>query len=158
MNANLFRLRTLQAVVAAMLAVAASAAAADDKPRQQPANPAWQEECGSCHVAYPARLLPAESWRRLMGSLEEHFGTDASLEPDKQAEITAFLVANARSRRSDGEEAPLRITEMKWFRSEHRRFTAAKWQSPEIGSAANCGACHRGADAGRFGEKDIRVP
>ena len=43
-------------------------------------NPKWKSECASCHVAYPARLLPAESWRALMGGLDKHFGTFYSSE------------------------------------------------------------------------------
>ncbi|MGZ8268326.1 MAG: diheme cytochrome c, partial [Burkholderiales bacterium] len=38
----------------------------------------WKAECSSCHVAYPPKLLSAQTWRRLMGGLDKHFGTDAS--------------------------------------------------------------------------------
>ena len=43
-------------------------------------NAKWKAECGSCHVAYPAQLLPATSWQRLMKGLDKHFGTDASVD------------------------------------------------------------------------------
>ena len=46
----------------------------------KPENPAWRNECGTCHVAYPPGLLTAPDWRKLMGGLERHFGTDASLD------------------------------------------------------------------------------
>jgi hypothetical protein len=29
----------------------------------------WHSECGSCHVAYPPRLLEAASWRTIMQGL-----------------------------------------------------------------------------------------
>ncbi len=45
-----------------------------------PLLPAYKQECGSCHLAYPPGLLPASSWQRLMGDLPHHFGTDASLD------------------------------------------------------------------------------
>ena len=32
--------------------------------------PLYKEECGSCHIAYPAVLLPPGSWQKLMVGLE----------------------------------------------------------------------------------------
>src|SRR5512145_3377199 len=48
--------------------------------RAQPSDPEWLEECGACHIAYPPRFLPAESWREIMIGLDDHFGSDASLD------------------------------------------------------------------------------
>ena len=42
--------------------------------------PAYQQECESCHLAYPTRMLPASSWHRIMGGLDQHYGSDASLD------------------------------------------------------------------------------
>ncbi|MCL4778648.1 MAG: cytochrome C [Gammaproteobacteria bacterium] len=136
------------------------AARADGAKKPAPTNPVWQEECGGCHVAYPPRFLPAESWKSMMGSLDRHFGTDASLDARAAATIEAFLVQNAK-RSKTGQKADgsiLRITETKWFRSEHDEISAAKWKSPAVGSAANCAACHPNAEKGSFRERDIKVP
>ena len=38
------------------------------------ADPVVKEECGGCHLAFPPSMLPASSWRRMMGELENHFG------------------------------------------------------------------------------------
>lgn len=142
--------------------VAPSPAAAEGQSKSRPSNPDWQQECGSCHVAYPPRLLSADSWRRIMASLGRHFGVDASLEPAQSAAIESFLVANARRPRPESDppaaEAPLRITETRWFVSEHRRIAEAKWRSDAVGSASNCAACHLKAEQGSFSERDIRVP
>lgn len=137
-----------------------SVACADGAKKPAPTNPVWQEECGSCHIAYPPRFLPAESWQQLMGSLEDHFGTDASIDAGTAATIEAFLTRNAKRSKTDtrATDAPLRITEGRWFRREHDEIAAAKWKSAAIGSAANCGACHREADKGSFRERDIRIP
>ena len=65
-------------LAAAMLSGAAAPAWSDSgrsMPRAVP--PAYTQECGSCHLAYPPGLLPALSWQRLMGGLDRHFGTDA---------------------------------------------------------------------------------
>jgi hypothetical protein len=120
-------------------------------------NAKWQAECGSCHVAFPARMLPAESWRAMMSGLDKHFGTDASLEPQVAEEITAFLVQHASKRKSDPAAKPLlRISEMRWFVREHRRVSEGTWKL--VKSPANCAACHTKAESGRFGEHDIRMP
>ena len=121
-------------------------------------NPAWQSECGSCHVAYPPRLLPAASWRALMDDLGRHFGTDASIDPATATAIRAFLEANAGRARGAGDEATLRITQTGWFVREHRKVAARTWHSASVRSAANCAACHTGAEAGRFSEHDVRLP
>ena len=44
-------------------------------------SPIYQEECASCHMAYPPGLLPARSWEKIMAGLESHFGDNAELEP-----------------------------------------------------------------------------
>lgn len=161
---NALREAVRLAVTAALvvgLAGAMASATADAPRKPAPDDPAWREECGSCHVAYPPRMLPAESWRKVMAGLDQHFGVDASLDPATAASIEAFLARNARQAGktvAGADAAPLRITEMSWFRREHRQITKAKWNDPAVGSSANCGACHRQAEQGRFGERDIKVP
>ncbi len=54
-----------------------------------------QKECGACHMAFQPGFLPARSWTRMMGSLSDHFGEDASLPDDKTEIISAYLTANA---------------------------------------------------------------
>jgi hypothetical protein len=162
MNAprDLGRLAATAAIGLWLAGVMASAAA--DGPRKPvPDDPTWREECGSCHVAYPPRMLPTESWRRVMAGLDQHFGVDASLDPAVAASIADFLNRNARQAGKAGAgsvPAPLRITEMSWFRREHREIAGAKWSDPAVRSAANCAACHRHAEQGKFGERDIVVP
>ena len=41
----------------------------------------YADECGSCHVAFPARALPSAQWHRVLSDLEHHYGVDASLDP-----------------------------------------------------------------------------
>ncbi len=115
----------------------------------------WQTECGSCHVAYPPQLLPAASWDRIFATLNDHFGSDASLDPAAAAGLLSYAQANAGRATAP---APLRITETRWFRHEHDEVSAATWQREAIGSPANCVACHRAADSGDFSERGIRIP
>ena len=121
-----------------VLALAALPAVADDV--RVPPNPVYTNECGSCHVAYPPQLLPASSWKQLMGQLGRHFGSDASLDAALRTEIEAFLSDNAGRRGG----SDLRITETRWFRKEHRN------EIPAGKNPAECGACHAGAEKGIY--------
>jgi len=121
-------------------------------------NPEWKAECGSCHVAYPAQLLPAPAWRGIMSGLDKHFGADASLDAASAAGIGAFLEKNAGSGRRVRGARTLRVTETPWFIREHDEVPAAVWTNPAVKSPANCAACHIAAESGDFRERNIRVP
>jgi hypothetical protein len=132
-------------------------------------NALWKAECGSCHLAFQPGLLPERSWTKMMAGLDDHFGENASLEPDERDAIAKFLSDNAADRsaarrsqkiaRSIPErETPLRLTETTWFARKHDDIGAKVWKRQAVGSPANCAACHRGAEAGNFSEDDVRVP
>lgn len=145
------------------LALAAGSALADHDGERGRAvsHTLWQQECGSCHVPYPPRLLPAASWNAVMDGLAQHFGTDASLAPDEAASIRQFLVTNAGRRGAIGADGKplLRITATPWFRHAHsEELPASVWKRKEIGAPSNCGACHAGAAQGDFSEHQIRIP
>jgi nitrate/TMAO reductase-like tetraheme cytochrome c subunit len=127
----------------------------------QPAkiNAKWQAECASCHIAYAPGLLPAESWRKMMSSLDRHFDSDASLTDPENKEISAFLVSNASNRWS-APTAPLRITESAWFKAKHdaREIAPDVWKRPAVKSPANCQACHVDAAKADFNEHRIKIP
>jgi hypothetical protein len=119
----------------------------------------WASECSDCHVAYPARYLPAESWRTIMAGLDKHFGSDASLDDATATEITAYLVKNASTKKHKrSEKSQLRITETRWFKSEHREVAARTWKNPKVKSPANCAACHTRAESGDFSERHVKIP
>lgn len=126
-------------------------------------NATWQAECSTCHVAYPPNLLSAASWKAVMAGLDQHFGTDASVDTAAKTEITAFLEQNASKRRRDAltdaaGKPQLRITETAWFIREHDEVSAQTWKRPQIKSAANCGACHSQAEKGDYSEHNIKIP
>ena len=122
-------------------------------------NKTWQTECASCHIAYPPQLLPAPAWRRMMSGLDKHFGTDASVDARAAAEISAFLESNAGAGRKRGvDSGTLRISETPWFQRKHDEVAASTWKNPKIKTAANCTACHAGAERGDFDEHAVRIP
>lgn len=154
----IFDLTVWLAGVAAIAALAVDAAAGEGSYRTSTSN-AWKSECGGCHVAYPPRLLSAPAWRTIMSGLDRHFGVDASVDAATAASIGAFLEADAaRSGGKRSEPSALRITETRWFRHEHADIAAATWTGAKVKTAANCGACHGGADRGDFSEHDVRLP
>ena len=151
---------TMRIATTLLVALAASAHA-DDGPQavRVPLLPKVQQECASCHLAYPPGLLPAASWARLMDNLPRHFGTDASLDAPATQAIATWLVANAGTYKKVNEAPPQdRITRSAWFVREHREIALATWQRASIKSPAQCAACHTQADAGSFREREIRIP
>jgi hypothetical protein len=150
------------ACAAAALAMAimlpVETASADSEARFRPVdNATIKAECGACHMAFPAGMLPAASWQKIMAGLPDHFGEDASLADPARRKITDWLVANAarpgsrltRDMPADG--TVLRITDTPWWVREHRgEVRPGAFEDPKVGSKANCAACHRDAARGNF--------
>jgi hypothetical protein len=145
-------------LILALLALAAPARA--DRLPLPPDTPAsYKAECGSCHLAYPPVLLGKRDWLRLLGGLDRHFGSDASLAPAAGKEIAAFLERHAGTgTQLDTADGPPRISRTARFLHKHDEVPARLWRDPRIKSAANCEACHRGAAEGRYSEHDIALP
>lgn len=126
-------------------------------PRDMPA--AYQAECAACHTAYAPGLLPARSWQRIMSGLDKHYGTDASLDDATVRQLSVWLQANAGTYKRVSEEPPQdRLTRSAWFARKHDDIPPSVWKHTAIKSAANCGACHTGADRGDFDDDNIRLP
>jgi len=144
-----------------------------DMPAEPPASPGtsladaeqYRSECGSCHVPYPAKFLPARSWQAIMTSLEDHYGEDASVDPALQGELLAYLSANSTSNHSRFtarlayDETPLRITELPYFTRKHREIPQRLVSgNPQVGSLSQCDSCHRDAAQGKFNEHTVDIP
>ncbi|PIT75616.1 diheme cytochrome c [Limnohabitans sp. G3-2] len=141
----------------ACFVVASACADGPTMPVQIP--PIYKQECAACHTPYPPGMLPAASWQRVMKGLAHHYGSDASLEPAQVQEIATWLKAHAGTYKRVREEPPEdRITRSAWFVRKHREVEAAVWKRSSIQSAAQCSACHTQADAGRFDERQLRIP
>ena len=98
-------------------------------------NEPYRSECGGCHFAYQPGLLPRHDWERIMDSLEEHYGDDASLDEMPATEIRGYLLENAADRASqsrsrafsagsDASDILPRITNTNYFRREHYEIPA----------------------------------
>jgi hypothetical protein len=129
----------------------------------------YQTECGGCHLAYPPGLLPTAAWGHVMGTLADHFGDDASLDPATAANLLAHLQAGAADSNPWGRpgaalptqvgEGPPRITQTRYFLRQHDEVPARLVRdNAQIRSFSNCQACHRGAEQGRFDEDEVAIP
>jgi hypothetical protein len=119
----------------------------------------YEAECASCHMAYPPGLLGHTNWQNIMSGLDQHFGTDASLDIKTQNEITQWLIKNAATRQKYSALAPEnRATQSAWFIREHREINAEVWTRDSVKSRSNCMACHIDAIKGTFNEDHVRIP
>ena len=118
----------------------------------------YQAECGSCHTAYPARFLKPAEWAVVLAALDDHYGSDATLEPAALDAVARQLGVSARSADPPTTTTLPRITRSHWFLDEHDEVAAATFESPAVRSAANCSACHTGADRGDFDDDSVRIP
>ncbi len=133
-------------------------------------NKTYINECGSCHFAYQPGLLPERSWQKLMGNLEDHFGTDASLDEEDSKKILDYLVENSaekftnykRSRKIaksiPSSQTPIKISDTPYFKKEHREIPKRLITQKEVKSISNCTACHTTAQKGIYGERGINIP
>ncbi len=132
-------------------------------------NKRYESECGACHFAYQPGLLPAQSWKKLMGSLADHFGENAELDSETQDQLTTYLVEGSAERsetrrsakilRSLGAESPLRITDVPYIRYKHNEIpTRLIRGNPDVRSLSHCAACHTRAVKGSYAEREIHIP
>lgn len=143
-----------------LLFVCALPAQADRLPLPSDTPASFREECGSCHLAFPPALLSAPDWRRLMLSLDRHFGSDATVDQKTGAEISTFLERHAGKMApvSQAKGALPRISQTARFIRKHKDIPARFWRDPRVKSVANCEACHANAASGSYSEHDIAIP
>lgn len=119
----------------------------------------YVKECGACHVAFPASLLPAQNWATVMKSLDRHYGTDASLDAKTEAALGRWLADNASNREkhtaTPAPGQPVRLTESTWFQKEHRRAKLPVTGGKKA-SFSQCEACHTLAAKGDYNEGSMR--
>ncbi len=130
-------------------------------------DPVVASECSDCHMLYNPALLPAQDWRKITATLDDHFGEDASLDPATTQHITDWLVAHAAEsadiraahmfRIGDGQGVK-RISETRAWKHKHEDLSAALFRRKSVGSPDNCQACHKDAQDGLFSPFQISIP
>ena len=54
-------------------------------------DPLYVSECAGCHMAYQPAFLPKRSWKKMMLTLEDHFGVDATMEKEDEVKIKSIF-------------------------------------------------------------------
>ena len=133
-------------------------------------NQLYIKECGSCHFPYQAGLLPANAWNKMMTNLENHFNSDASLNEADLQTLTKYLNDNSaeknmqykRSNRIVSSLAknqiPDSISTTPYMIKKHEDIRKDLITQNEVKGLFNCIACHKTADIGIYGERDINIP
>lgn len=153
------------AAAGTVLSAAVAAAALADGLRIPPVKDAVVgKECSACHMLYPAGLLPARSWGRLVRDLKDHFGDNAELDPEASKQVLAYLATNAADQASRNPKLlrglaptaePIRVTELPWWKSKHEkkdRTSPATLARKGAKFKGDCVACHKEAAKGYFEE------
>lgn len=130
--------------------------------------PLFVNECASCHTLYPPTLLPKRSWEIMMADLENHFGDDASLEPEETQGVLDYLLANsAESSTSEASVYILKslqnkdtiaITQTPFWKKRHKNIDDVYFKSDKVKSRGNCKACHLDIEKGLIEDSSIKLP
>jgi len=131
-------------------------------------NPTYRDNCGACHFAYQAELLPYASWNRILETVDDHFGESLDLDPPTKTSISSYLEPNASERskakvavkimKSLRSSVPLRITEVPYIKDKHHRISTEIIKRDSVGSLSNCLACHRRAEEGIYDDDYVAIP
>jgi cytochrome b len=128
----------------------------------------FYRDCGDCHKVYPPHILPAASWRKIMGSLDNHRGekiTDENISMVNQETILNYLVENSadsstrevsvKTLHSLGQRVPKTITKTPYWRETHKHIPRSVYKTKKIKDKSNCFACHKDFEHGVLDDMNI---
>ena len=126
-----------------------------------------EDECTACHILFHPSLMPAEKWDRMMLGLDDHFGEDASLDPQDTAEIRDWLMDHAAGNVDTRaahvlafgmKDSELSLSGSESWRLIHEDLNDSVFENPKVRSKSNCSACHRDAEEGLFNPLNLKLP
>lgn len=102
-----------------------------------------------------------------MGSLEDHFGDDASLDALTTQSIKTFLENNSAEystkeaavymlARLKDATMPSSITQTSFWKKRHANIEKIALNDAKIGKVSNCKACHPMIEQGSINDRDIK--
>ena len=132
-------------------------------------NTIYEKECGSCHFAYQAGLLPSNSWNKMMSNLSDHFGDDASVDEKTFQTLVGYLNENSAEKSMNYKRSrkivenlngtiPESISTMPYMKKKHRDIKEHLITQKEVKGLFNCTACHQNAKKGIFSDDDVKIP
>lgn len=133
-------------------------------------NDLYIKECGSCHFPYQAGLLPANAWNKMMVNLDNHFNSDATLDDKTFQTLSKYLSDNSAEKNMQYKRSnrivlsipagqiPDSISTTPYIIKKHKEIRKDLITQKEVKGLFNCIACHKTADIGIYGERDINIP
>jgi hypothetical protein len=132
-------------------------------------NTIYEKECGSCHFAYQAGLLPSNSWNKMMSNLSDHFGDDASVDEKTFQTLVGYLNENSAEKSMNYKRSrkivenlngniPDSISKMPYMKRKHEDIKEHLITQKEVKGMFNCTACHQNAKKGIFSDDDVNIP
>ena len=132
-------------------------------------NEVYKNECGSCHFAYPAGLLPSSAWNKMMSNLSNHSGDDASVDEKTFQTLASYLNENSAEKSMNYKRSrkivenlngviPDSISKMPYMKKKHKEIKENLITQKEVKGLFNCTACHKNAEKGIFSEEDVNIP
>jgi hypothetical protein len=130
-------------------------------------NNVYNANCGSCHFAYPLRLLPAAAWADMLDKPGKHAGGDLDLKDKARADVKKYIAEHSADRRSSKKsdkavstagDGPIRISDVPRVKEKHKKIAQEVFARKSIGSRGNCIACHKNAARGDFDEDGVSIP
>jgi len=132
----------------------------------------YQDECSSCHYAYPPGLLPEVSWNKLLAkpALTKHFGENIEMKESLRIELLSYAVANSAEKVSakraqkimaslEKGAAPERITETPYIKRKHQNIPENMIKgNPKVLALSQCDTCHTQAKAGNLDDDTVLIP
>ena len=133
-------------------------------------NQLYIKECGSCHFPYQAGLLPSNAWNKMMVNLDNHFNSDATLDDKTFQTLSKYLSDNSAEKNMQYKRSnrivlsipagqiPDSISTTPYMIKKHEDIRKNLITQNEVKGLFNCIACHKTADKGIYGERDINIP
>ena len=133
-------------------------------------NDLYIKECGSCHFPYQAGLLPSNAWNKMMVNLDNHFNSDATLDDKTFQTLSKYLSDNSAEKNMQYKRSsrivsslaknqiPDSISTTPYMIKKHEDIRKNLITQNEVKGLFNCIACHKTADKGIYGERDINIP
>src|SRR5574344_1429256 len=132
-------------------------------------NTIYEKECGNCHFAYPAGLLPSSSWNKMMSNLDKHFGDDATVDEETFQTLVSYLNENSAEKSMNYKRSrkivenlngtiPDSISKIPYIKKKHKEIKENVITQKEVKGLFNCTACHKNAEKGIFSEEDVNIP
>ena len=89
----------------------------------------WKTECGSCHMAFPPGMLPATAWKKQMDTLQQHYGSNATLDAADEAIRDFLQLASAANRQPVPASKPGEPSTAWWHELRYRQRCggASRW-------------------------------